>query len=274
MEEIPKTITINNFVYKYKNELTNNFYSYRFRYRTNCKIIIKINKENISKLINNSHEEIEYTITSTDKLHKCGNQNVSNECEHASAEDEKIKKQKSLELAKNLIFINIEKPLSYHVDNLSKNNILLSKVQIKNILQNMREESFPSNDKYLKDISRIKITLGDIYELKNIPLCHRYVNMLNEKNQVDKYIIFGSVFQFNLIDKCTQFYVDGTFKSCPQTYYQIINLAGYLPDIKSIVPIFMIPTTSKSVCVYNKIFNDIKDILIDNNINININQKK
>ena len=71
-------------------------------------------------------------------------------------------------------------------------------------------------------------------ELKNIPLCHRYVNMTNEKKILDKYIIFGSVFQFNLIDKCTQFYVDGTFKSCPQTYYQNINFAGYLPDIKSI----------------------------------------
>ena len=165
MEEIPKTITINNFVYEYKNELANNFYSYRCRYRTHCKIIIKINKENISKLINNSHEEIEYTITSTDKLQKCGNQNVSKECEHASAEDEKIKKQKSKELEKNLIFINIEKPLSYHVDNLSKNDILLSKVKIKNILQNMREETFPSIDKNLKDISRIKITLDDIYEL-------------------------------------------------------------------------------------------------------------
>ena len=68
----------------------------------------------------------------------------------------------------------------------------------------MREESFPPKDKYLKDISRIKITLGDIYELKNILLSHRYVDMLNEKNQVDKYIIFGSIFQFNLIDICTQ----------------------------------------------------------------------
>ena len=35
--------------YEYKNELANNLYSYRCRYRTHCKIIIKINKENISK---------------------------------------------------------------------------------------------------------------------------------------------------------------------------------------------------------------------------------
>ena len=27
--------------------------------------------------------------------------------------------------------------------------------------------------------------------------------MLNEKNQIDKYIIFGTIFQFNLIDKYT-----------------------------------------------------------------------
>ena len=90
--------------------------------------------------------------------------------------------------------------------------------------------------------------------------------MINGKNQLDKYIIFGTVFQINLIDKWTHFYVDGTFISCPKTYYQIINFAGFLPDIKSIVPLFMIPTTSKSEYLYNKIFNDMKDILFDNNI--------
>ena len=198
MEEIPKAITINNFVYTFKNELINNYFSYRCKYRTSCKIIIKIDKDNLMKLLNNSNEEIEYVIISTEKQHKCLNKNIIKEPNNDNAEDEKVKQQKSLDLAKNLIFINIQKPLSFHVENLSKNNIQLSKYQIKNILQNFREESFPSNEKYLRDISKIRISLGDIFELKNIPLCHRYVNMINEKKKFLINILYLVLF-FNLI---------------------------------------------------------------------------
>ena len=121
------------------------------------KIIIKINKENISKLVNNTNEEIEFTITSTDKQNKCLKEKISNEAKNVDYEDEKIKKQKTLDLAKNLIFINIQKPLSFHVENLNKNNIHLSKYQIKNLLQKFREESFLLNDKYLRDILKIEL---------------------------------------------------------------------------------------------------------------------
>ena len=106
MEEIPKAITINNFVYTFKNELINNYFSYRCKYRTSCKIIIKINKDNLTKLLNNSNEEIEYIITSSEKQHKCLNKNILKEPNNDNAEDEKVKQQKSLDLAKNLIFIN------------------------------------------------------------------------------------------------------------------------------------------------------------------------
>ena len=79
--------------------------------------------------------------------------------------------------------------------------------------------------------------------------------------RLDKYII-------NLLNKCTQIYIDGTFKACPKSYYQILNFAGYLPDIQGIVPIFMIPVTSKSENIYNNIFRDIIYILKDNGINM------
>ena len=48
MEKIPNEITIDNYQCKYKNELSNKYYSYRCRYLTVCKILIKINKEKIS----------------------------------------------------------------------------------------------------------------------------------------------------------------------------------------------------------------------------------
>lgn len=50
----------------------------------------------------------------------------------------------------------------------------------------------------------------------------------------------------NLIKKCAQIYIDGTFKTCPKKFYQIINIAGYYPELNCIIPIFMIPKTGKS----------------------------
>ena len=108
MEKIPNEITIDNYQYKYKNELSNEYYSYRCRYRTVCKILIKINKENLVKLKENQTDNIDYTITSREKIHKCNKKTDIDE-EKNGAEDEFIKKQKITELAKNLIFINIYK---------------------------------------------------------------------------------------------------------------------------------------------------------------------
>ena len=53
-----------------------------------------------------------------------------------------------------------------------------------------------------------------------------------------------------------------------ETFYQVINIGAFLPDIDAIMPIFLIPTTGKSEVVYNEIFSDVKKILIENNINI------
>ena len=52
--------------------------------------------------------------------------------------------------------------------------------------------------------------------------------MINpEKNyKLDKYIIFTSKFQINLIPKFKQLLIDGIFKSCPRWYYQKVNILG------------------------------------------------
>ena len=68
--------------------------------------------------------------------------------------------------------------------------------------------------------------------------------------------------------KFKQLYVDGTFRICPRGYYQVLNIGGYYEDINGIVPVFLIPTTGKSEYLYNMIFNDVKKIIIDANINL------
>lgn len=128
----------------------------------------------------------------------------------------------------------------------------------------------PKDTEYLKDISKIKISFENKENLENLSFCYNLVNMTNpETNKLDKYLIFTSKLQMNLLKKCSQLLIDGTFKSCPRGYYQIINIAGYYEEINSIIPIFMIPTTGKSFYLYDSILNDVKKIMKDNQIESN-----
>ena len=56
---------------------------------------------------------------------------------------------------------------------------------------------YPSNEKYLNNISKIRINLDNTLALKDIPFCYSYNNILNpDKNySLEKYAIFSSKFQ-------------------------------------------------------------------------------
>ena len=184
-----------------------------------------------------------------------------------------MKKKKKISdlLIKSMFINNIEKPLKFHIEKFKANNINLTYNQIKWNLQKIREDKFPNDSEYLKDISKIKINFeNNNINLEEIPLCFKLVEMINpeKNNKLDKYVIFTTKFQLNMIPKCKQLLIDGTFKSCPRGYYQIINIAGFYEDINSIIPIFMIPTTGKSFYLYNKIFEDVKKIINDNGIKL------
>ena len=123
----------------------------------------------------------------------------------------------------------------------------------------MGQINYPKDQDYLKDISKITITFDNINGMENLPFCYKYINQINiEKNKLEKYIIYTSTFQLNLLTKCTQIHIDGTFKSCPKGFYQILTIAACYPDINGLVPIFMIPVTNKSQNIYDSIFEDIK----------------
>ena len=129
-------------------------------------------------------------------------------------------------MAKVLIFNNLKKPLSFHFENLKNNGIKLSKNQIKRLLQNLRDYQYPKDEEYLKDITKIKITFENILNMENLNLCYKYKILLNpeKNNKLEQYIIFTTKFQINLLYKCKQILIDGTFKSCPKKFYQIKNM--------------------------------------------------
>ena len=148
--------------------------------------------------------------------------------------------------------------------------------QIKWILQKLREERYPSDDKYLQNISNIKITFDNSANLQNLPFCYKLVNLINQKknNTFEKYLIFTSKFQINLVTKCEQIFIDGTFKISPVGYYQIINICGFLKEIDGIIPLFMIPVTGKSQYLYENVLKDVLTILNENNIELKDIPKK
>jgi hypothetical protein len=50
--------------------------------------------------------------------------------------------------------------------------------------------------------------------MTNMPFCYNHTIFLNfkNKNKQDQFIIFTSECQLNLISKCSQILIDGTFK--------------------------------------------------------------
>ena len=54
-------------------------------------------------------------------------------------------------------------------------------------------------------------------------MCYKYVNIINpdKNNALEKNIIFSSIFQMKILKKYKQIHIDGTFKSCRKSFYQI-----------------------------------------------------
>ena len=88
--------------------------------------------------------------------------------------------------------------------------------------QNNEDKTTEKNIKEYED-SHIKITFENSSNMSNLNLCHKYNQFLNpdKDNKLEKYLIFTTKFQINLLTKCNQILIDGTFKSCPKNFYQI-----------------------------------------------------
>ena len=141
----PQSITINNFIYKFKDELQNNYYTYRCKDRKNCGAVIKIQKSELQKYIDNNKENIKYEFTGNKKAHTCQNneknkKDIDNNIINDKNLNSKDKSDGFSELMiKTLILNNLEKPLKFHIDNFKTNNIKLTVNQIKWRLQKIRE---------------------------------------------------------------------------------------------------------------------------------------
>ena len=265
---IPKNIIIQNNTYSFKKELLNDNVSYRCIHRK-CKAGLKISIANAKKI-----EDNEGALNTIDFSINGEHTNHPNE-KNIVLEGEKVKTEKKLiEMAKILIKQNIQNPLSFHIQNLESNNIKISKIKIKNILQNFREDNFPKDDIFLDHIESIRIDLGDSEETKNIYFCPGKENFINYKtNKIEKNVYFTSIFKIKLLSEAEEIFIDATFKMAPKNYYQILNIWGYIKNKKIYLPLIHVLMTSKHQTAYNHVFKFIKQLLLDNNIEINFSEK-
>ena len=96
----------------------------------NAKIIIKVAREEIEKYNKNDNYEIQMDISSEQKNHTCkldNEEEVRNNPKIENNEKENLNCQKQKEIAKTIIFAHLNKPFSFHYENLKTNDINLSK---------------------------------------------------------------------------------------------------------------------------------------------------
>lgn len=110
---IPPRNIIYNYEYSYKDMLINNYYSYRCKHRNKCKIIIKIEKSELIKISENREKDkIKNIISSTEKNHICNTNNK--DLKEYQLKGKKLKP----DFLKYIIVSKIEKPFSFHYNNL------------------------------------------------------------------------------------------------------------------------------------------------------------
>ena len=177
-KDIPKKIKIQNFVYYFKQRLTNFKFSYRCKTRK-CGIWRTIDEENLKKIIHNDpHENIQFKKNQKD--HICYLTNIDIKGSQITTIPTQIK------LAEEIINKNLDKSLICHIDNLSKNNIIL-KNQIKSVLEKMKEFNYAKDENNLNDISLIKISSSSTNrELQNLPFCFSKNFIINIDKKKDK----------------------------------------------------------------------------------------
>ena len=80
----------------------------------------------------------------------------------------------------------------------------------------LSESTFPSEDNLLSDITRITIKLNnnDIEKDNDESVCiskNEFINFKKGK-KLEKYFLFSSEFQLNMLDQIDNFFIEGIFK--------------------------------------------------------------
>ena len=84
---------------------------------------------------------------------------------------------------------------------------------------------------------------------------------MKKKKRQEKFILFTSKVQLNKFKECSQIFMDGTFKSCPKSFYQLYNIIGKDKNTGLIIPLIFVLMSHKSYDMYYFVFKFMKNIL-------------
>ena len=269
---IPNRLFIDGYRYSFKDVLKNNRFSYKCRAR-HCGVLMNIERKELDKLKLNGHNEIHFILS---KEHNCmikRNEEEENKPSNIlQKEENRVREKEAYSKEKSTVLYNIDKSLNWHVRNMSELNLVMSTEEIRNILQYQREKKFPYDNQFLYNMGNITLTLNN--ENKN-PFCFGMEKLINPKinNREEKYIIFTSKYQLKHFTESSIIYIDNNYKICPKGYYQLLTIISYSPEAQRHLPVFFIPMSHKSKICYKYVMKSILNIIKDNNLSFEDNNK-
>ena len=162
-------------IYTFKDEYKKGL-CYRCSKRSLCILTIVITEEELKKVNKDNKDSIKYIINSKQTVHTCINK------------EEKLKESKNvtskdnlIEMTTNLIKLNIDKDLEFHINNLYKNKIFLTRKKIYTILNKIKQDSYPPDISFINNILNIKINLSLNSESIKYNFCLLNQNIMSKK---------------------------------------------------------------------------------------------
>ena len=138
---------------------------------------------------------------------------------------------------------NIDKDYNFHIENLHKNKIFWNSKKIRKFVNNIIQENYLKDDIFINNIINSTIKFNEIEN----NFCPSKIEFFDtDTNKTEIILCFTTNFQINVIKEVNILFVDGTFKTSPRTFYQLLNIIGYIPGKELIIPIFTAAITSKT----------------------------
>ena len=274
---IPNKLIIDGYHYSFKDQLKNNRFSYRCK-RRGCGVLLNIEKNELDKIKYGGSTNINYYIN---KEHTCIPQNMT-----AEEQDNALNEKDIYIKGKASILMNPEKPLNFHIKNIKDLKLKMNFDQIKKVIQFEREKKYPYDSQFLSNLNEIKIyfdsksIINENGETINVPICvpfcHTISKILNqEKNyREEKFIIFTSFPQLSNFVESNEIYIDNNYKAIPRGYKFIMSIMSFNSKTNKYIPVFIIPISHKSKVVYSYVFKAIIQIINDNKLSFDFNNKK
>ena len=219
------------------------------------------------KIENKENDQIAYNLSG---VHVCKKENkIKTDITNTSTN----KEEKNT--ARIIIRNNITKPLNFFEEELNKLKFSLKYNEIKNLVYQEKNAKYPKNDDFLNNIDKITIDLNDDIDNKNLRFFLGYFKYINPNNKYrqESFIIFTTIYQIKILRDATIIYMDGTFRTAPKGFYQMLNIIANDSNSHNNIPVAHIPITHKSQFLYEYVFNTLLNIASDNGLELSSDSK-